>query len=303
MIQNGVFSGYFPYTLAESADVIRGHGFNCVQLDLHFKDLDVGPGELTREKCLKVRETFRDRNLPIVAISCYSNIVHPFPEKRKAVIERFKEVLRHARDLGSPYVCSETGTFNEESDWIYHPKNSTEQAWDECRAVISELAQYAYDHGAVYALETYVNNVVRSVPDTLRMFAEVDHPGLALVMDPTNYFDQSNIGRMDETLNEIFDALDDKICIAHAKDVLTSESEDEKHADIGDAEAADSHTFRGVARMALPAPGLGWLNYELFLKRLAKHHPNIPLLIEHFEEPDIARAKAYLDGKLRETGL
>lgn len=303
MMQNGVFSGYFPYTLKKSAEVIRGHGFNCIQLDLRFQDIDVGPGQLTREKALTIRETFRDHNVPIVAISCYSNIVHPFPEKRKAVHERFKEVLRHARDLGSPYVCSETGTFNEESDWIYHPKNSTEQAWDEARAVISELAQYAYDHGAMYLLETYVNNVVRSVKDTLRMFAEVDHPGLGLVMDPTNYFDGSNIGKMDETLNDIFDSLDDKIRIAHAKDVLSGKSETEKHADVGDVGADASTTFRGVARMELPAPGLGWLNYDLFLKRLAKHHPNIPILIEHFEEPDTTRAKAYLDGKLRENGF
>ena len=40
-------------------------------------------------------------------------------------------------------------------------------------------------HGAVFLLETYVNNVVGSVEETVRMFAEVDHPGLGLLMDPT----------------------------------------------------------------------------------------------------------------------
>lgn len=303
MMQCGVFSGYFPYDLKKSAEVIRGHGFNCVQLDLQFKDVDVGPGQLTKDKCVKIRETFRDHNLPIVATSCYSNIVHPVPEKREAILERFKEVLRHARDLGSPYVCSETGTFNKESDWTFHPKNLTEEAWDDCRTVVSELAQYAYDHGAVFLLETYVNNVVRSVEDTLRMFAEVDHPGLGLVMDPTNYFEHSHLDKIDETLNAIFDALGDKILLAHAKDVLRSESDEEKHVDIGNDDAADSHTFRGVGAIELPAPGLGWLNYDLFLERLSKKNPNIPIVIEHFEEPDIVRAKAYLDEKLRSNGL
>ena len=61
--------------------------------------------------------------------------------------------------------------------------------------------------------------VVGSVEETVRMFAEVDHPGLALLMDPTNYFEAHNIDRMDQVLKQIFDTLAAKIRIAHAKDV------------------------------------------------------------------------------------
>jgi sugar phosphate isomerase/epimerase len=52
----------------------------------------------------------------------------------------------------------------------------------------------------------------------------------------------------------------------------------------------------------LPAPGLGSLNYDLYLKRLSRHYPNIPLIIEHLEEADVPRAKAFLDGKLLANG-
>ena len=68
-------------------------------------------------------------------------------------------------------MISETGTYNTESDWVHHPKNKTEEGFEECRKVIRELAQTAYDHGAVFLLETYVNNVVGSVEETVRMFA------------------------------------------------------------------------------------------------------------------------------------
>ena len=54
------------------------------------------------------------------------------------------------------------------------------------------------------------------------MFAQVDHPGLGLLMDPTNYFETHNIDRMDQILNQVFDTLTDKIRIAHAKDVKRS---------------------------------------------------------------------------------
>ena len=303
MMQTGIFSGYFPYKLDKTAQVIRDHGFNTVQLDMHFKDVDVSDGQITVEKCKQIRETFRDHNLPICATSCYTNIIHPVPAKRQELLTRFKEILANAQHLGSPYVCSETGTFHEESDWTHHPKNKTEEGWEDCRTVIAELAQYAYDHGAVFLLETYVNNVVGSVEETLRMFAEVDHPGLGLIMDPTNYFEDHNIDKMDETINHVFDALSDKICIAHAKDVMRSVDESEKHADIGDDDAAESHTFRGVGSIELPAPGLGSLNYDLYLQRLSKKHPNIPMIIEHLDEDDVPRAKKFLDGKLRANGL
>ena len=305
MLQVGIFTGYFPYSLDETAKKIRGLGFNTVQLDLHFKDIDFStPESITVEKAKRVRETFRDHDLPVCCVSGYTNIVHPDPAERKRRLDQLKAIIRNARHFGSPYVISETGTFNTESDWVHHPKNKTEEGFADCREVIRELAQLAYDHGAVFLLETYVNNVVGSVEETVRMFAEVDHPGLGLLMDPTNYFEDHNIDKMDAVLKQIFDTLSDRVRISHAKDVKRAEADtSEKHADIGDEDALESHTFRGVGAIELPAPGLGSLNYDLYLKRLAEKHPNIPIIIEHLEEADVPRAKKFLDGRLRAHGL
>jgi sugar phosphate isomerase/epimerase len=300
----GIFSGYFPYSLEETAKKIRALDFNTVQLDMHFKDIDLSAGQITKDKCVKIRETFRDHNLPISCISGYTNIIHPDKAERERRVGYLKEIIRHAQYLGTPYVISETGTYNTESDWVHHPKNKTEEGFEECRKVIADLSQFAYDHGAIFLLETYVNNVVGSVEETVKMFAQVDHPGLGLLMDPTNYFETHNIDRMDEILNQVFDTLSDKIKIGHAKDVKRSgDDKTEKHADIGDADALESHTFRGVGEIELPAPGLGSLNYDLYLKRLAQKHPNIPMIIEHLDEADVPRAKKFLDGKLRAQGL
>ncbi|CAN7406113.1 hypothetical protein Brsp04_01729 [Brucella sp. NBRC 12952] len=304
MMQVGIFSGYFPYSLEETAKKIRALDFNTVQLDMHFKDMDLSAGQITKDKCVRIRETFRDHNLPISCISGYTNIIHPDKAERERRVGYLKEIIRHAQYLGTPYVISETGTYNTESDWVHHPKNKTEEGFEECRKVIADLSQFAYDHGAIFLLETYVNNVVGSVEETVKMFAQVDHPGLGLLMDPTNYFETHNIDRMDEILNQVFDTLSDKIKIGHAKDVKRSgDDKTEKHADIGDADALESHTFRGVGEIELPAPGLGSLNYDLYLKRLAQKHPNIPMIIEHLDEADVPRAKKFLDGKLRAQGL
>ncbi|MCC5972798.1 MAG: sugar phosphate isomerase/epimerase [Rubellimicrobium sp.] len=303
MLQTGIFTGYFPYGVEECAKRIRSHGFNTVQLDLHFKDIDLSFGQITKDKAKKVRDTFRDHDLPIVCISGYTNIIHPDLDHRKANMERLKEIIRWARQFGSPYVISETGTYNTESEWMSDPKNKTQEGFDLCAAAIKELSQTAYDHGATFLLETYVNNVVGSVEETVRMFAAVDHPGLGLLMDPTNYFEDHNIDKMDDVLNQVFDTLTHHVKMAHAKDVARSQDTSEKHADIGDDDALASHTFRGVGNIVLDAPGMGVLNYDLYLKRLAEKHPNIPVIIEHLDEADAPRSKKFLEDKMRAQGV
>lgn len=304
MIQVGIFSGYFPYDLQTTAKTIRGLGFNTVQLDLHFTDLDLSAGQITDAKARLVADTFRDNDLPICAISGYTNITHPDLEERGRRVGYLKEIIRNARKFGTPYVISESGTFNTESDWVHDDKNKTEEGYDTARTVLAELAQEAYDHGAVFLLETYVNNVIGSLEETERIFADIQHPGLELLMDPTNYFETHNIDQMDSVLNAVFDSVGDRVRIAHAKDVKRSgDDKSEKHADIGDENALESHTFRGVGEIELPAAGLGELNYELYLQRLSEKSPNVPLIIEHLDESDVPRAKEFVDGILKKYSI
>ncbi len=93
MIQVGIFTGYFPYTLEETAQKIREIGFNTVQLDVNFKDIDLATDKITSDKCKKIRDTFRCYNLPISCISGYTNLVHPTPEKRRANLAHLKQLI------------------------------------------------------------------------------------------------------------------------------------------------------------------------------------------------------------------
>ena len=301
MIQIGIFTGYFPYSLEETAAKIRTLNFNTVQLDVSFKDMDLSTSAIDSAKAKKIRDTFRRHHLPISCISGYTNLVNPIPELRKANLEHLKQLIRYANELGSPYVISETGTFNSESDWVHHPKNKTEEGYAECRDIIGELAAFARGYGVTFCVETYVNNVIGSFEETLRLFADIDHPNLGLLMDPTNYFEEHNIGAMDLTLNRIFDALSDKIKISHAKDVKLAESS--MGVTMADIDGDEAHALRGVGMIELPAPGMGSLNYDLYLQRLAKKHPNIPIIIEHLDESDVPRAKAFMEERLTVNGL
>lgn len=304
MIQVGIFSGYFPYDLATTAKKIREHGFNTVQLDLHFKDVDLTAGQITEAKAKKVRNTFRDNNLPICAVSAYTNIVHPDLDERKRRLDYLKEIIRNARSFGTPYVISESGTFNVDSDWVHDDKNKTEEGYQTALAVLEDLRQTAYDHGSTFLIETYVNNVVGTLEETLRVFNDLNKPGIELLMDPTNYFEIHNIDNMGPVLNDVFDNLAGRVRIAHAKDVKRSgDDKSEKHADLGDDFDIASHTFRGVGEIELPPPGLGELDYDLYVRRLAEHSPNVPLIIEHLDESDVPRAKRFIDDVLKRNGV
>jgi sugar phosphate isomerase/epimerase len=300
MIQVGIFTGYFPYALEETARKIKEFGFNTVQLDVSFKDMDLSIDQITSDKCKKIRDTFRNYNLPVSCISGYTNLVHPDPAKRKKNLDYLKQIIRFANELGSPYVISESGTFDPDSDWVHHPKNKTETGYQECHKVIRELVDFAREHDVTFLVETYVNNVIGSIEETLRLFADINDPHLGLLMDPTNYFEEHNIDQMDETLNQIFNALSGRIKIAHAKDVKRAALA--HGVQMADIDASEAHALRGVGAIDLPAPGLGSLNYDLYLKRLSRNYPNIPIIIEHLEESDVPRAKQFLDGKLLVNG-
>ena len=298
MISVGIFTGYYPDTLADTIKKCKAHGMSCVQLDLEFKDIDLSRGNITTEKAHQVRDAFRDANIPIVSISAYTNLLAKDPEKKKANIEYVKEILAHARDFGTPYVISETGTHNDD-DWMFDPWNKTEEAYQQFKEVAIDLAKYAYDHDAVFLIENYVNNVIGSVDQVARLLTEVNHPGIGLLCDPTNYFDDSNIDNgVDDTINKIFDVLDDKIKVAHAKDIKRAVDTGVK---MGGG-SAEHNSFRGAGAVELPGAGLGVLNYELYLTRLKKNHPNIPIIIEHIDEEDIPRAKKFVDDTAKKVG-
>lgn len=300
MIPVGIFTGYYPYTVSEVIQRVKKGGFSCAQLDVSFKDCDAAKETLTKQAANRIRDAFRDANLPVIAVSAYTNLVHPDKEKRRANIAYIKGMMDRALDLGCPYVASETGTFNRESDWVWDDENASESAYQQAAEVIYDIVRHGREVGATFIVENYINNVIGSIEQVQRLFADINLPNMKLICDPTNYFTGENISDVDGQLRRIFDALADKMVIAHAKDIRPAQNTAEKHVD---ADLDESHSFRGAGDVELPAPGEGILNYDLYVQLLAKYHPNMPLIIEHLEEEDIPKAKAFVDGALRRQGV
>ena len=300
MISVGIFTGYYPNTIDETIQKIKADGMSCVQLDVSFKDCDSAKEHLTKAKANEIRDKFRDADLPVIAVSSYTNLIHTDKEKRKQNIAYIKMMMERALDLGCPYVASETGTYHTENDWLWDDRNATEEAYQEFAEVLYDIVKFGKEVGATFIMENYVNNVAFDIDRIQRLFTDINMPNMKLICDPTNYFTPANYHDIDGVLYRIFNALADKMVIAHAKDIKLSADHSVKMADI---DADESHAFRGAGGVDLPAAGLGELNYDLYLKLLARHHPNIPLIIEHLDEGDIPRAKKFVNSVLKRQGV
>jgi sugar phosphate isomerase/epimerase len=197
--------------------------------------------------------------------------VDPDAARRGRGEQQMRFLLSNWERLGSRIVCTETGTLNAKSEWLEAPENQTEDAYLQCRSILTRLAKTAAGTGAILAIEPYWRNVIDSAQRTERLFREAGSPNLKLVMDPCNYYRKSDLARMQPVLEDIFERVGQQTVIAHAKDV----------------KAAPDGTD-------LPASGMGVLDYPLYLRLLARLDREIPLIVEHLSLDDIPRARDFV---------
>jgi len=270
----GVFTGvYASLPLEEAARRIAADGFHGVVLEYAFADVKFDPWAPDWDKARLITSTLAKHNLKIVGLYGYYNVVDPDAARRQRGEQRMQVLIENWKQFGCPVISTETGTFNDKSEWLESPENATEQGYQACRAALERLTKAAKKTGAVISIETYWRNVIDSIARAQRVLRDV--PGLKLVMDPCNFYRKEDLARMDPMLEEMFRLLGKQIVLAHAKDVKAA------------ADGTD-----------LPASGKGVLDYPLYLRLLAGLNRELPLVIEHLTLEDVPRARDYVLSQL-----
>ena len=266
----GVFTGvYASLPLEEAARRIAADGFHGVVLDFAFADVKFDPSAPDWDKARLITSTLAKHNIKIVGLFGYYNVVDPDAARRQRGEQRMQVLIENWKQFGCPVISTETGTFNDKSEWIESPENATEQGYQACRAALERLTRAAKKTGAVISIETYWRNVIDSIARAERVMRDVR--GLKLVMDPCNFYRRDDLSRMDPMLEEMFRLLGKHIVLAHAKDVKAS------------ADGTD-----------LPASGKGVLDYPLYLRLLAGLNRELYLVLEHLTLDDVPRARDYV---------
>lgn len=205
-----------PEALAEK---IHALGFQGVQLAIAkaIKDQNGNPDTLTEEVCKEIKAGFNKHNVEIPLLGAYFNPVHSNKEKVKAGAEKFADHLRKAHLFGAKYVASETGSYNDEP-WIYHPKNQTEEAFEEVYSVFKPLADVAKEAGSFLTVEGAWGHCMYCPAQMDRLVKALDNGNVRVTVDIYNYLYEKNYEQRFDILDECLDRFGDKIAVFHIKD-------------------------------------------------------------------------------------
>ncbi len=241
----------------ELAARMEAAGVTCVQLALTkaLAGVPTGPGCLSPGYANYVADTFRRHGIRIAVLGCYINLIHPDPDERRRLLDRFKELIRYARDFDCAIVGTETGSLN--ADYSFHPGNHGEAALQALVDSAAELAGEAEKFGVLVGLEGVAKHVANTPRRLQRVLAAVPSRNLQVIFDPVNFITAENHLDQDAMLQESFDLFGERIVMLHAKDFVIE----------GD-------------RVKTVPPGKGLLNYPLLIRLIKAQKPYIYTSLE-----------------------
>lgn len=245
------------YSADHLARKVADVGLECVQLALGkaIHGVDLKQGVIHPGMAAEVKSAFSRHRVGIEVLGCYINPIHPDATTRQALLDLFKEHLRHARDFGCNIVALESGSPN--ADQSYHSDNSTEDVYQDLLDSIEELVAEAERCGVVVGIEAVTSHVLSSPDRMRRLLDDIPSSHLQVIFDPVNLLSLANHHKQREMMRRSFELFGDRIAVVHAKDFQVMDGK----------------------LVTCPA-GLGLLDYGQLLSWVTLYKPGIAVLLE-----------------------
>jgi L-ribulose-5-phosphate 3-epimerase len=259
----GIFPDVFPGDHRQQARRTREAGLACVHLR--------PPAGLNPDACRAATEAFLAEGLQVSAVAGYVNLVNPDTARREEGLQRLHRLIALCPEFGTPYLATETGSLNPESEWADYPSNHTEEAWQILLPILREAVHRCEDSGVILLIEGYVNNVIATVSDCRRLREAIPSPSLGFMLDPNNLFEEADMADLPAHLERIFQVIGPHAPVAHAKDVVYHDGQ-----------------------IDTPRAGAGRLDYPAFARLMQQYQPNAPLILEHLRESEVPETVAYV---------
>jgi sugar phosphate isomerase/epimerase len=256
---------------AELAAKIAASRLVCAQLapGKAIAGLAMRPGVLNPGLAFDIGRAFHEHGVQIAVLGCYVNPIHPDPATRTALLGLFKEHLRYARDFGNGLVALETGSVN--ADYLPHPDNHGESAFQQSLASIAELVAEAERFGVTVGIEAVASHVVSTPQKMRRMLDAVGSGNLQVVFDPVNLLSLENHHAQERVIGESFELFGDRIAIIHSKDFVVENGQ-----------------------MKPAGAGLGQLRHDLVMQFAVREKPGISILLEDTNEQAARDSRDFL---------
>jgi sugar phosphate isomerase/epimerase len=208
----------------------------------------------------------READIVIAEVGAWSNPLSQDPQTRREAREFCKRQLALADQIGAVCCVNIAGSLGGKWDGPC-AEDLTEAAFAQIVESVQEIVDAVQPERAVYTLETMPWMYPDSPQIYLELMQAIDRKSVAVHLDPVNlincpvrYFNNAAF------LRECFALLGPQIVGVHAKDIALRENL--------------------TVHLDEVPPGLGELDYGVFLEEMSALPPDTPFMLEHLASED-----------------
>lgn len=223
-------------------------------------------------------------DIAIAEVGAWSNPLSPDAEERRRSIEKCTASLDLAERLGARCCVNIAGSRSTQWDGP-HPDNMSEETFDMIVESVRGIIDSVRPKRAFYVLETMPWIFPDSPDNYLRLLHAIDRPMLGVHLDPANMMNSpQRFFRNADFIRECFAKLGPYVRSCHGKDTVLA--------------------TKLTVHLDEVRPGLGALDYHVFLSELNKIDPDATLLLEHLpNENEYSMAAQYVRSVAQEIGV
>ncbi len=223
-------------------------------------------------------------DIVIAEVGAWSSPISSDERQRADAIDKCVASLALADRIGARCCVNVSGSRGDR--WSGpHALNLTAETFEMIVDVVRHIVDTVRPVRAFYTVETMPWMYPDTPDNYVRLVEAIDRPAVAVHMDPVNfvtspqrYFDTAGL------IGECFAKLGPRIVSCHAKDIVL-------HDEL-------------TTHLAEVRPGLGNLDYGVFLRELDRLDADIPLMLEHLPAAeDYAAAADHIRTVARREGI
>lgn len=173
-----------------------------------------------------IKAKAKETDITLISVNGTFNMVHPDEEARLEGIQRFAALTQAAHELEIPIITLCTGSRSRKGMWAVDPDNDTEESYQLLLRTTQAILPMAQKYGLILGVEIEASNVIFTAKKALRYLTDMGGNDLKIIMDCANLF-PAGTGKVENVrpvIEEAFTLLRDKICLAHGKDILPSDT-------------------------------------------------------------------------------
>jgi sugar phosphate isomerase/epimerase len=229
-------------------------------------------------------EAARVAGIVIAEVGAWSNPLSDDTETRQTALARCCEQLALADRIGARCCVNIAGSRGERWDGP-HPQNLSEETFERIVESVRAIIDAVRPTRTFYTLETMPWIFPDSPGSYMRLIHAIDRPSFGVHLDPVNLIcSPQRYYASGALLRECFAMLGPYIRSCHAKDIALSP--------------------RFMVHLDETRPGLGGLDYAVFLRELNRLDADTPLMLEHLDtEEEYALAAGYIRSVAQQEGI